>query len=119
VLVILILPEDLNNETKALVLFLLIALLMGCQRQEKSMIAFYYWKTTFKLSAQEKKTLAQVNAKKLYIRYFDVALNPKTNQPIPLAVIHFEESPKGFEVIPVVYIKNDVMVSKPVTYPIW
>lgn len=95
----------------------MIACLMGCQRQEKPMIAFYYWKTTFKLSEYEKKTLALANTKRLYIRYFDVAVNPETNLPIPVGVIHFEDKTTGFKVIPVVYIKNSVMLSKTSNVP--
>lgn len=75
-------------------------------------MAFYYWKTVFKLSAIEKNILSQNNIKKIYLRYFDVALNPKTNLPFPDAVILFQEPTTGLTIVPVVYIKNEVMLNE-------
>lgn len=98
---------------KKIVLFILIfTLFYSCQQHEKPIVAFYYWKTIFKLSPSEKEILKLNNVKKLYIRYLDVDLNSQTNQPIPLAPIHFKNQPKGFTIVPVIYIKNKVMLSK-------
>jgi hypothetical protein len=96
---------------KKLLPILLIALMFSCQKQEKPAIAFYYWKTIFKLSPLEKSALSQNKVKKIYLRYFDVAINPKTNIPFPVGVIHFGDSTKGFTIVPVIYIKNEVMLN--------
>ena len=66
----------------------------------------------FKLSPLEKTTLQQNNVKKLYVRYFDIDLEAKTNLPFPKGPIHFEQKTTGFAVVPVVYIKNKVMLNK-------
>ena len=98
---------------KKILLFIVISILFySCHQQEKPIIAFYYWKTIFKLSSSEKEILKLNNVKKLYIRYLDVDLSLQTNQPIPLAPIHFKDQPIGFTIVPVVYIKNNVMLSK-------
>lgn len=96
---------------KKLFSILLILCLVSCQKQEKPTLAFYYWKTIFKLSENEKKILNQNQIQKIYLRYFDVSLNPDTNKPLPVGVIHFEDSTAGFTIIPVIYIKNEVMLN--------
>jgi hypothetical protein len=50
--------------------------------------------------------------KRVYIRYFDIDLNPKTQEPFPRSPIRFEESTLNFEIVPVVYIKNRVMLDR-------
>lgn len=84
----------------------------ACQQLDKPVIAFYYWKTVFKLSTLEKEILRENKVKKLYIRYFDIDLNLKTQEPFPRTPIHFDQSANGFAVVPVVYIKNSVLLSK-------
>ncbi|WP_281297966.1 hypothetical protein [Flavobacterium limnophilum] len=76
------------------------------------MISFYYWKTIFKLSPLEKSTLKDNQVKKLYIRYFDIDWNAKSNNPFPQSPIRFEENPKDFTIVPVVYIKNKVLLNQ-------
>jgi hypothetical protein len=84
--------------------------LTACQQQDRPIISFYYWKTIFKLSAFEKSTLKDNQAKKLYIRYFDIDL--KSNNPFPQSPIRFEENPKDFTIVPVIYIKNKVFLNQ-------
>ena len=85
-------------------------LLTACNRNDKPIIAFYYWKTTFKLSEKEKVTLEENNVSKIYIRYFDIDLHPKTKVPFPVSPIHFEEKPTAYNTVPVVYLKNQVLL---------
>ncbi|SDJ29369.1 hypothetical protein [Flavobacterium noncentrifugens] len=97
---------------KKTIIFLLTAsLFLGCKKDQKSGVAFYYWKTTFKLSGLEKQVLLDNHSDKLYVRYFDIALEPKTKHPYPVGAIHFIEKPQ-LQIIPVVYIKNEVMLQK-------
>lgn len=70
--------------------------------------SFYYWKTVFKLTETEREALAQNHVSKLYVRYFDVALN--NNQPVPLSSITFQESPGVMTIVPVIYVRNEVML---------
>lgn len=82
----------------------------SCQQKEQPVISFYYWKTIFRLSPNEKNCLADNQVKRLYIRYFDIDLNSKTRKAYPRSPIRFEETTAGLEIIPVVYIKNQVML---------
>lgn len=96
--------------------FLLISLFIfnSCTEEKKPIVSFYYWKTIFKLSSSEKEILKENNVTKLYIRYFDIDVNSKTHEAFPVAPIHFNEKPTQFSIVPVVYIKNNVMLNKSV-----
>ncbi|OXG07993.1 hypothetical protein BC749_101170 [Flavobacterium araucananum] len=85
-------------------------LLISCGKNEKPVVAFYYWKTIFKLSPLEKEVLADNEVRKLYIRYFDIALHPQTKEPIPVSPVRFQANVAAFNVVPVVYIQNKVML---------
>jgi uncharacterized protein involved in tolerance to divalent cations len=87
---------------------LIFVLLSGCSKTNQTTVSFYYWKTVFKLSENEKQVLKENNVSKLYVRYFDVAL--KNGQPIPISPIDFEEQPIGMIIVPVVYIKNEIFL---------
>lgn len=88
---------------------LLVSLLVACSaKTEKIDTAFYFWRTSFSLTETEQQYLKDLNVKKLYIRYFDVAL--QNNQAIPVAPVVFNQKPEGYNVVPVVYIKNEVFL---------
>lgn len=91
---------------------IILCFLTSCQQQEQPTISFYYWKTIFRLSPKEKNTLSTNEVKRLYIRYFDIDLSDQTHKPYPRTPIRFEDATSGFEIIPVVYIKNKVMLDK-------
>lgn len=96
---------------KKVILFsVFFSFLFSCQQQEKPVISFYYWKTIFKLSPKEKSCLMTNDVKRLYIRYFDIDLNSQTKKAYPRSPIRFEQADNDFEIIPVIYIKNKVMV---------
>ncbi|WP_289663544.1 hypothetical protein [Flavobacterium panacagri] len=85
-------------------------LLLSCSKTENPVISFYYWKTIFKFSEKEKEVLKDNQVKKLYVRYFDIGLQPETKQPIPISPIRFDENLNGFTIVPVVFIQNKVML---------
>jgi hypothetical protein len=91
-------------------LFVLCFILSACTPPEtnQTAISFYYWRTVFKLTENEKYVLEQNEVTKLYVRYFDVAL--QHGEPVPLSAIAFDESPGDQHIIPVVYIRNEVML---------
>ena len=94
---------------KIWLLMFLVTLLVACSaKTEKINTAFYFWRTTFSLTQTEQKYLKDLDVKKLYIRYFDVAL--QNNQAIPVAPVVFNQKPSGYNVVPVVYIKNEVFL---------
>jgi hypothetical protein len=88
----------------------LLFLLISCGKNDKPVIAFYYWKTLLKFSETEKEILKDNKVTKLYIRYFDIGLHPETQEPMPISPIHFQENTSTFEVVPVVFIQNKVML---------
>jgi len=85
-------------------------LLSACAKNDKPIIAFYYWKTNLKFSDKEKETLKENNVKKLYVRYFDIGLHSESNIPFPVSPVHFKENIQDFEIVPVVFIQNKVML---------
>lgn len=90
-------------------LLLLVFVVLSCSKKSEPVkTSFYYWKTSFSLSDQEKATLDSLHVDRLYVRYFDVAL--KGNQPIPVMAVVFDQELPRQEIVPVIYIKNEVML---------
>ncbi|NRS90277.1 hypothetical protein HNQ02_003215 [Flavobacterium sp. 7E] len=90
----------------------LIVVFISCQRTETPIVSFYYWKTNFNLSPLELETIKENNVEKIYIRYFDLDLHPKTKQVYPVSPIHFTKLPNITSIVPVVYIQNKVMLDQ-------
>lgn len=88
----------------------IITLLIACQSKTESVdLSMYYWKTNFKLSSIEQSFLQENDIDKVYIRYCDVGL--KNDLPVPIAPIEWnDEETLPKEVIPVIYIKNEVFL---------
>ena len=85
-------------------------LLLACGKEPHPVKAsFYYWKTNFSLNETEQQTLDSLKVEKLYIRYFDVAL--KGNMAVPVMPVLFEKEVPKQEIVPVVYIKNEVVLN--------
>ncbi|AOW08460.1 hypothetical protein [Flavobacterium gilvum] len=97
---------------KIILLGTILCFFISCQQKEQPKISFYYWKTIFRLSPKEKNTLTTNQVKRIYIRYFDIDLSPTSQKPFPRTPIRFEETTSGLEIVPVVYIKNKVMLDK-------
>jgi hypothetical protein len=95
---------------KRFFLVLITVLFSACSKNDKPIIAFYYWKTNLKFSPTEKEVLKYNDVHKLYVRYFDIGLHPETQFPIPISPIHFQENIQNFEIVPVVFIQNKVML---------
>jgi hypothetical protein len=86
------------------------------QTQEKSACqqcnAVYYWKTTFRLSDQEREFLKSHQVKRMYLRYFDVYKDQDIYEriiPVPEATVQFIDSvPNDLEIVPTVFITNSL-----------
>jgi len=94
---------------KSYLMWVLFLLFLSCQNNPKPTVSFYYWKTVFKLSALEKDILKENEVSKLYIRYFDVDI--KENIPLPVLPIIFKDNVENFEIVPVIFIRNEVMLN--------
>jgi hypothetical protein len=91
-------------------LVLLIFLLVSCGKNEQPQISFYYWKTILKFSKNENEILSKNAVQKLYVRYFDIGLHSDTKEPIPISPIRFQENVSNFNIVPVIFIQNKVML---------
>jgi hypothetical protein len=96
---------------KYLVITLLLLGFVQCSQNQKNQRAFFYWKTNFVLTEQEKLLSAELGVKKFYIRFFDVDWSSMRNEAVPLGIIntwHSQRFPEEF--IPCVFITNTVML---------
>lgn len=105
--------------------FLFTALLVsfaGCQKHSTQVEAgFYYWKTTeWSLNDNEKKLLYETKAKQLYVKLFEVDVDPVfINAPISKTRFginyqsnnRYDTIPLNMEMIPTVFIKNIVLLN--------
>lgn len=90
-----------------LICFLLAACTTGSRKTPA--ISFYYWRTSFELSDKEWKAIQENGVEKLYIRYFDVDTDG-ANSTQPVSPISFKQNVGQLSIVPVVYIKNAVML---------
>jgi hypothetical protein len=69
--------------------------------------AFYYWHVSFNLTDSNVSYLKSIGITKLYLHFFDVSPDVKTNKLAPIAKMEFNTPPPpSFEYVPVVYITN-------------
>jgi len=77
-------------------------------------INYYYWKAQGSIDVSASQYLKESNSNKLYLRFFDVHyIDDEFQQgPFPVSVsqVSLHQLPEGVEVIPVVYIENEVFV---------
>ena len=94
-------------------LFLLLLPFLACQRPTPA-ISFYYWKTTYQVSAADQQVLAANQVQDLYLRYFDLDWPPGAKEVSMLAPVKFGQTPdSNLHIIPVVFIKNRVFLQTP------
>lgn len=94
----------------AMILTVIGCLFVACKdKHEPPTASFYYWRTVFELSDIEQRTLQENEVTKMYVRYFDVDLDSR-GKPHPVSPINFKENPGTLQIVPVVYIKNRVML---------
>lgn len=87
---------------------------LGCGRRAPASSpppgrAFYYWRTTLRLSEAERRALAQLAIGRLYVRLFDVDWDPQENAARPFAPLTIGSDRGGIgtaEVVPVVFIRE-------------
>ena len=71
--------------------------------------AFYYWRTTFALSAQERTALAELRVDRLYVRMFDVVWDDAAHAPVEVGpLVAGATVPAGIEVVPVVFVRQGI-----------
>ena len=91
---------------------LFVTVACGCKPERKAIDnpkpAVYYWRTSFHLDDVERQFLSDYKVERMYVRYFDVVVDGKSQQLRPNATITFNDSvPAGIEVIPTIFIVNE------------
>lgn len=69
--------------------------------------SFYHWQTHFQLNKTASAYLDLLNAKKLYVKFFDIDWDVNRQQPAPLAIL--QATPKtasSVTIIPTIFITN-------------
>jgi hypothetical protein len=85
--------------------------------------AFYYWRTTFALSATERDALADLHVSRLYVRVFDVGWDDGDKRAKirgPIAVT--QPPPASVDVVPVVFVTTEVLrhaQAAPLAQQVW
>jgi hypothetical protein len=74
--------------------------------------AFYYWRTSLRLSAPELSALQRLRADRLFVRFFDVE-GPSGAAHIVAPVDMAGPVPAGIEVVPVVFLRAEVFRDAP------
>ncbi len=73
--------------------------------------SFYYWKSNFKLSDNEKQALDTLKIKTLYLKFFDVAWDEVSISPIPIAQLNVSDidylRQSLLNIIPTIFITNE------------
>ena len=111
----LILKQD---KTYAVRIFLFISLLffISCDHASKHEAreterSFYYWRSVFKLSQQEKDNFKTLGVKTLYVKFFDVGWDGNLHTALPVAQLRAPDSSylrgSGLNIIPTVFITNE------------
>ena len=89
---------------------LIVLLAVGCQQQNTSRTTLrsaYYWSTEWRAGPRVMEQTKGLD--RLYLRFFDVVLD-RNGEPMPNATLRFSAKlPRKVEVVPVVFIVNDVM----------
>ncbi|MCX6352260.1 MAG: hypothetical protein NTX03_10415 [Bacteroidetes bacterium] len=94
------------------VIFSFIFILFSCKKHHHiTHKNFYHWQSEFNISDSGKQRLKELNITRLYTRFFDVVWDKEANQPMPTSVVKFQSTmPYGIEIIPTIYIKNEVFL---------
>jgi hypothetical protein len=71
--------------------------------------SFYYWRTTFQLSADERDALATLGVTRLYVRAFDVTWTGDAPEMVgKIVAVGDARVPQGVDVVPVVFLRDEV-----------
>lgn len=93
-------------------LLLIILSFAACKPDRKVNTSFYYWKTVYRQNAVENAYLQHLHTRQLYVRIMDVDMGENGADPIPVSPIIFQDKlADTIQIIPVVFIVNDVLRS--------
>jgi hypothetical protein len=97
--------------TRLIAAALVVAYAVGCGGKHETSPpprrAFYFWRTTLALTPAERQAVTDLGVSRIYVRAFDVAWNEDQRAALTVGILH-GTAPAGVELVPVVYIRNDV-----------
>lgn len=85
-------------------------------RSSPPVAGFYFWRTTLELAPTERAALAELSIRRLYLRLFDVGWSSTREEPELLGALKVPAPgalPAGLEVVPVVFLENQVLAALP------
>jgi hypothetical protein len=86
--------------------------LPACRRAPQAPVSFYHWKQVLALDGSCRAMLAEAGVKRLFVRFFDVDLDPASARPVPVAELECRGGvPAGVRVVPVVFLAERVFRS--------
>jgi len=76
--------------------------------------SFYHWSTAYHPNEITNELISRGGTFKEYVRFFDLTVNKNSDKVYPVATVQFDENLKllAQEIIPVVYISNEVFLHK-------
>jgi len=87
------------------------SLLLSCEEtKQRPSVSVYHWKTDFSIAKKETALLNKLNSKRIFLRFFDISYNTDEQKPLPIATLQLSktDSIPSQEIVPVVYITNEV-----------
>lgn len=92
------------------VAFFVLALLLltTCGERREVDFSFYAWRQDFDVAPGREVLLKSLDVKKIYLKFADIVWDADRNSARPEAVVSIQYPKTGYEIVPVVYIKNEV-----------
>lgn len=102
--------NQLNTNAYSIFIFPFFLLLLPACRHKGECVppraAFYHWQTRLRLAPSQRQLMDSINAKKLYVKFFDIDLD-KNGQPAPRAVVQLDTHLlQNITIVPTVFITN-------------
>ena len=80
---------------------------MGCSPQPQPAVpAFYHWQTELQLDSVETAYLGHLQARRLYVKFFDLDWDAARQEAVPHAVLQAGGWPEGLDIVPTIFITN-------------
>ncbi|WP_271768467.1 hypothetical protein [Aquimarina algiphila] len=99
--------------------FLLLCIFTSCSKEHlsKTSISFYHWKSEASFNESYTKAIHTAHTDKIYLHYFDITTKGRTNsyntEVFPTYVVKkVSKEYQDFDIVPVVYITNEVFKIK-------
>jgi hypothetical protein len=71
--------------------------------------AFYHWQTQFVVDSTAAQYLHELNAQRVYVKFFDIDWDFSTHTAVPLAILDYTPTRKAnVEIVPTLFITNRV-----------